>query len=60
MRFQLFQASNGDWRWRLLAANGRVIADSGEGYRSKADAQHGIELVAATTKDTPVSQAKAV
>jgi Domain of unknown function (DUF1508) len=29
----------------LRAANGKIIADSGEGYVSKSDCQHGIELV---------------
>lgn len=24
----------GDYRWRLVAHNGRIIADSGEGYRN--------------------------
>jgi uncharacterized protein YegP (UPF0339 family) len=24
-----------EWRWRLKAANGRTIADSGEGYSAK-------------------------
>jgi uncharacterized protein YegP (UPF0339 family) len=22
----------GEWRWRLKATNGRILADSGEGY----------------------------
>jgi uncharacterized protein YegP (UPF0339 family) len=26
-----------DYRWRLWADNGRIIANSGEGYRNKAD-----------------------
>ena len=25
------------WRWRLRAANGRIIATSGEGYHNRAD-----------------------
>lgn len=25
----------GEWRWRRVAGNGRIIADSGEGYKSK-------------------------
>ena len=25
------------WRWRLLARNGRIVADSGEGYTRKFD-----------------------
>lgn len=26
------------WRWRLVSRNGRVVADSGEGYRRRYDA----------------------
>lgn len=35
MRFIVFRGKDGDWRWRLLAGNNRVIADSGEGYSAK-------------------------
>jgi uncharacterized protein YegP (UPF0339 family) len=34
-----------DFRWRLRANNGEIIADSGEGYNAKDDCEHGIELV---------------
>lgn len=27
-----------EWRWKLRLGNGRVIADSGEGYRQRAAA----------------------
>jgi uncharacterized protein YegP (UPF0339 family) len=37
----------GEWCWRLRAINGRIIADSGEGYKSYAD-YHGINLVASS------------
>ncbi len=33
------------WRWRLVAINGRIIADSSEGYNNEADCDHGITLV---------------
>lgn len=26
-----------EWRWHLKAANGRIVADSGEGYTRQAD-----------------------
>ncbi|MFB6452558.1 YegP family protein [Bradyrhizobium tunisiense] len=39
---------------RLYAANNRKIADSGEGYWNKADAQNGINLVKSTNSATPV------
>jgi hypothetical protein len=27
-----------DWRWRIVAANGHIVAVSGEGYRNRAHA----------------------
>ena len=44
-KFELFKASNGQWAWRLLAANGKSIAWSGETYHNKQDAKDGIDLV---------------
>ena len=43
--FQVYEAAAGEWRWRLVAGNDRVIADSGEGYRDRRDCLHAIELV---------------
>ena len=43
--FEVFQDTSDEWRWRLVAANGNIIADSGEGYQSKQGAQRGIESV---------------
>jgi len=34
-----------EWRWRLRAVNGRIVAGSGEGYASKANCENGIQLV---------------
>lgn len=45
MRFHVYTDTAGYWRWRLLAANNRTIADSGEGYFNKQDCLAGIELV---------------
>ncbi len=44
-RFQLFRDKASEFRWRLRAANGQIIADSGEGYKGKGACQHGIALV---------------
>src|SRR5215212_563481 len=43
--FQVYTDAAGEWRWRLVAGNGLIIAVSGEGYRDKQDCLHGIELV---------------
>ena len=49
-RFQVYRDRKGEWRWRLLAANGRTIADSGEGYAQKQGAQRAARMVIATVE----------
>ena len=45
-KFQIFKDKAGEWRWRLRASgNHEIIADSAEGYKNKADCEHGIDLV---------------
>ena len=43
LKFELYR-SGSEFRWRLKAANGNVLA-SGEGYKAKADCRHAIELI---------------
>ena len=43
--FEIYEDSAGEWRWRLVAPNGNIIADSGEGYASKQGVRRGIESV---------------
>ena len=43
-RFETYQDDKGQWRYRLKAANGQVIA-VGEGYSSQASMKNGIESV---------------
>ncbi len=45
MQYRMYKDAAGHWRWRLLAANNRIIADSGESYWNKADCQAAINLV---------------
>ena len=35
--FIVYKDKKGQHRWRLLAANGKIIADSGEGYINTID-----------------------
>ena len=49
MKYQIFKDKAGEFRWRLVATNGKIVADSGEGYRNKADCLHGIDLVKSST-----------
>jgi len=50
MRFELYRDSAGEWRWRLRARNGEVVAESGEGYKRREDCEHGINLVRQSTE----------
>ncbi len=43
--FELFKDRAGEFRWRLRHENRQIIADSGEGYTTKANAINGIESV---------------
>jgi len=46
MYFQVYQQPNStQWRWRLLAENHKIIADSAESYWNKSDCYAGIALV---------------
>lgn len=49
----IYRDASGEWRWRLRATNGRVIADSGEGYRDR----RGIERAVSTLlRAVPIAQ----
>jgi hypothetical protein len=43
--FVVYKDPHSEYRWRLLANNNRIIADSGEGYKNKSDCEDGIKLV---------------
>ena len=47
----LYRAPDG-WRWRYTASNGRVLADSGQGYSRRADAVLGAGRVAGSASRT--------
>jgi uncharacterized protein len=57
--FELFKDRQGQFRWRLRASNGKIIADSGEGYVQKADCQHGIDLVKSEAAGSEVKEISA-
>jgi uncharacterized protein YegP (UPF0339 family) len=33
---------DGDWRWRAVSSNGRIIAESGEGYKTRQGMMKGL------------------
>ena len=54
-KLEIYRDAKREWRWRLRAANGRIVADSGEGYRRRAaayEAAHRLKTILAG--DVPV------
>ena len=52
-KFELYQDKGGDYRFRLKAGNGEVIA-TGQGYASKSGALSGIDSVRRNAADAEV------
>lgn len=42
--FQYYQDAIQEWRWRLKDGNNEIVADSGEGYKDRADCVKGSEI----------------
>ena len=58
-KFEIYKGKIGDFYWRLTHTNGRVIAQSVEGYTTKVNAIHGLNSVkenapSATVEDRTV------
>jgi uncharacterized protein YegP (UPF0339 family) len=43
--FEVYVDKAKEFRWRLKAANGQIVAASSEGYKAKADCEHAIDLI---------------
>jgi uncharacterized protein len=51
MKFKIYEDKSGEWRWRLKAANGRTVADSGEGYASRNNVIRAVNRVIESVRD---------
>ena len=56
-KFELYMDKAGEYRFRLKATNGEVIATS-EGYKSKASCENGIESVKKNAPDAAIVEAE--
>jgi uncharacterized protein YegP (UPF0339 family) len=45
MKFEIYTDKAGEFRWRLLARNGKIIAESGEGYQKKTALKRAIKSI---------------
>jgi uncharacterized protein len=55
-KFEVCKDGQGQYRWRMCARNGQVIATGGEGYTTKANALGGIKAVQRATLPVPGCQ----
>lgn len=42
-KIEIYKDEKGEYRWRLKAPNGRIIADSAEGYKTKTGCMLAVE-----------------
>ena len=57
-KFEMYTDKAGEFRFRLKARNGEIIAVS-EGYKAKASCQNGVESVRKNAADAPVVKEEA-
>lgn len=43
--FQVFESVNGEWCWRLVARNGKTVADGAESYKRRGEAVRAVKRV---------------
>ncbi|WP_435335732.1 YegP family protein [Haloarchaeobius sp. TZWWS8] len=55
-KFELYTDKRGEFRWRLRASNGQIIATAGEGFKSKANAKRNIETVKKAARRADVTE----
>jgi hypothetical protein len=57
MKFEVYKDKAGEYRWRLLASNGQLTADSGESYSRREDAHRAITTLLAAINDVVIVDA---
>ena len=55
MRYVVFRNLVGQWQWKLISPNRRILAESVERYWKKADCEAGIQLVKSSVQ-APVEE----
>ena len=44
-KFEIYQDTAGEFRWRFQSNSGKILAISGEGYNNRANCEHAIILI---------------
>ena len=51
MKIEIYEDTAGEWRWRLKAANGKIVATGGEGFVTKSNCRESVENIASTLEE---------
>ncbi|MBS1787066.1 MAG: DUF1508 domain-containing protein [Acidobacteria bacterium] len=54
-KFEIYQDSAGDYRWRFQSNNGKILAVSEEGYINRANCEHAIILIKRETSQAAIT-----
>ena len=54
VRFELISGNLRTYRWRLVAANGEILATSAASYRSPEDARRALAALTAAMREAPI------
>jgi len=55
--FEIYKDTAKEWRWRLVARNGKIVADSGEGYSSRRNVVNAINRLPGILTGAPILDA---
>ena len=59
MEFEIYKDKARKWRWRLVANNGKIVADGGEGYYSKFNVKRAIKkFIKGINKEYTITEVK--
>jgi len=59
LTFELYKDAKEEFRWRLKAGNGQIIATSGQGYKDKRDCHRAVEVIQAGAAKAKVEEVAA-
>ena len=54
-KFEIYQDAKSEFRWRFQANNGKVLAESQEGYLNRDNCRHAIILIKQETGNATIS-----
>lgn len=57
LTFVVYKDKADEWRWTLTHENSNKMADSGEGYKNKADCLSAIERIKSDAPTAPIKEA---